>query len=277
MFPNSDTSEIPSSNETHDCTAAAAAASGGFPSRFWPRSQWWSASRPPGSSRSPRRPGRSSRSTMRAPTTSRAEKDLNWLSIDPGAPGATSLTVKWGWDDTATSGANTRDAGSCSTPTATSSPTTRSTSRWRPTAPGRRSCICARPTAAPIAAPAPGSPTRSPRQPWPCLQTRTLRRFRLGRLRPGSRDGKHVSRHDRLLHAGHGRDRRHPARGLRQPGRRVPAQRLQLPLRGSNSDLRLCFAANNGFLTIVKVASPDDGVVHVQRLEQSEGEVTPPE
>ena len=40
------------------------------------------------------------------------QKDLNWLSIDYGAPGATSLTVKWGWDDTATSGANTRDAGS---------------------------------------------------------------------------------------------------------------------------------------------------------------------
>ena len=40
------------------------------------------------------------------------QKDLNWLSIDYGAPGATALTVKWGWDDTATSGANTRDAGS---------------------------------------------------------------------------------------------------------------------------------------------------------------------
>ena len=39
------------------------------------------------------------------------QKDLNWLSIDYGAPGATSLAVKWGWDDTATSGANTRDAG----------------------------------------------------------------------------------------------------------------------------------------------------------------------
>ena len=40
------------------------------------------------------------------------QKDLNWLSIDYGAPGATSLTVKWGWDDTSTSGNNTRDAGS---------------------------------------------------------------------------------------------------------------------------------------------------------------------
>ena len=40
------------------------------------------------------------------------QKDLNWLSIDYGAPEATALTVKWGWDDTATSGANTRDAGS---------------------------------------------------------------------------------------------------------------------------------------------------------------------
>ncbi len=58
----------------------------------------------------------------------------------------------------------------------------------------------------------------------------SLRCTRLGRLRRGSRDWQHVSRHRRLLHAGHRRNRQHPARGLRQPSRRVPAQRLQLPL-----------------------------------------------
>jgi hypothetical protein len=39
------------------------------------------------------------------------QKDLNWLTINYGNPGATQINVKWGWDDTATSGANTRDAG----------------------------------------------------------------------------------------------------------------------------------------------------------------------
>ena len=34
------------------------------------------------------------------------QKDLNFLIVDPGA---TSINVQWGWDDTATSGANTLD------------------------------------------------------------------------------------------------------------------------------------------------------------------------
>ena len=38
------------------------------------------------------------------------QKDLNSLTVDYGLPGATSLSVSWNWDDTATSGANTRDA-----------------------------------------------------------------------------------------------------------------------------------------------------------------------
>ncbi len=38
------------------------------------------------------------------------QKDLNSLTVDYGLPGATSLSVNWNWDDTATSGANTRDA-----------------------------------------------------------------------------------------------------------------------------------------------------------------------
>jgi hypothetical protein len=38
------------------------------------------------------------------------QKDLNFLTVDYGAPGDPSISVKWGWDDTATSGGNTRDA-----------------------------------------------------------------------------------------------------------------------------------------------------------------------
>ena len=37
------------------------------------------------------------------------QKDLNSLEVDYGVPGATSVHVKWGWDDTATTGANTLD------------------------------------------------------------------------------------------------------------------------------------------------------------------------
>jgi hypothetical protein len=39
------------------------------------------------------------------------QKDLNALTVDYGLPGATTINVKWNWDNTATSGANTRDAG----------------------------------------------------------------------------------------------------------------------------------------------------------------------
>ncbi|HEX5902083.1 MAG TPA: hypothetical protein VF028_03055, partial [Actinomycetota bacterium] len=38
------------------------------------------------------------------------QKDLNFLTVDYGAPGANTIDVNWGWDDTATSGNNTRDA-----------------------------------------------------------------------------------------------------------------------------------------------------------------------
>ena len=38
------------------------------------------------------------------------QKDLNFLTVDYGLPGATSIDLNWGWDDTATSGNNTRDA-----------------------------------------------------------------------------------------------------------------------------------------------------------------------
>ena len=39
------------------------------------------------------------------------QKDLNALSVDYGPLGATTINVKWNWDDTATSGNNTRDGG----------------------------------------------------------------------------------------------------------------------------------------------------------------------
>ena len=37
------------------------------------------------------------------------QKDLNFLTVDYGVPGATSINVNWGWDDTATTGNNTLD------------------------------------------------------------------------------------------------------------------------------------------------------------------------
>ena len=37
------------------------------------------------------------------------QKDLSFLTVDYGLPGATTINVQWGWDDTATTGANTRD------------------------------------------------------------------------------------------------------------------------------------------------------------------------
>ena len=37
------------------------------------------------------------------------QKDLNALSVDYGDPGATAIDVTWNWDDTSTTGANTRD------------------------------------------------------------------------------------------------------------------------------------------------------------------------
>ena len=39
------------------------------------------------------------------------QKDLNALTIDYGTPGATSINVKWNWDNTSSQGANTRDGG----------------------------------------------------------------------------------------------------------------------------------------------------------------------
>ena len=170
------------------------------------------------------------------------QKDLNWLSIDYGSPGATSLTVKWGWDDTATSGANTRDAGSLfdtdgdgfanySLYVTVATDGSYTTQLYSCSADSRTD-RCAGPalvgtfaSTATVAVPADSDP------------------FGV----PGSADydAAHVTGNTcrdttGLLHAGHRRDRRHPARGLRQSGRRILAQRLQLPVgRAELGSLRL--------------------------------------
>src|SRR5918994_963066 len=105
MFPNSDTSET-QSNETHDCTVARRS-----------RVRRLSVALFAAITLVVGITAAEAAGTVVAVDDAGADdepgqKDLNWLSIDYGAPGATSLTVKWGWDDTATSGANTRDAGS---------------------------------------------------------------------------------------------------------------------------------------------------------------------
>src|SRR5688572_26200188 len=37
------------------------------------------------------------------------QKDLNSMAVDFGAPGSSTFLVKWNWDNTATTGNNTRD------------------------------------------------------------------------------------------------------------------------------------------------------------------------
>src|SRR5918995_945411 len=111
MFPNSDTSET-QSNQTHDCTATRR-------KRVRRPSVLLLAAITlvVGITAAGQLSVAEAAGTVVAVDDAGADdepgqKDLNWLSIDYGAPGATALTVKWGWDDTATSGANTRDAGS---------------------------------------------------------------------------------------------------------------------------------------------------------------------
>ncbi len=111
MFPNSDTSEI-QSNETHDCTAARRTRV-----RRLSVALLAAITLVVGITAAGQLSVAEAAGTVVAVDDAGADdepgqKDLNWLSIDYGAPGATALTVKWGWDDTATSGANTRDAGS---------------------------------------------------------------------------------------------------------------------------------------------------------------------
>ena len=204
------------------------------------------------------------------------QKDLNWLSVDYGAPGA-ALTVKWGWDDTATSGANTRDAGSLFDTdgdgfanyslyvTVASTARTRRSSILR----GRQShrslpgpaLVGTFASTATVATPADSDP------------------FGV----PGSADfdAAHVTGNTCRATAGcYTQDTVATAESgsrLRQPGRRVPARCLQLPLGPAESDPSDCvFAPNNGFLTIVKVADPDDGTSFPFNASARSSRVTPP-
>ena len=190
------------------------------------------------------------------------QKDLNWLSIDYGAPGATALTVKWGWDDTSTSGANTRDAGSLFdtdgdgfanyslyvTVAANGSHTTQLYS----CAADSRTDRCAGPalvgtfaSTATVAIPADSDP------------------FGV----PGSADydAAHVTGNTCRATTGCYTQDTVATADIRLADFGNPADAFLLnvcsyPSGEPNSDPSDCvFAPNNGFLTIVKVASPNDG------------------
>src|SRR5215204_2802963 len=190
------------------------------------------------------------------------QKDLNWLSIDYGAPGATSLTVKWGWDDTATSGANTRDAGSLFDTDGdgfanyslyvTVATDGSYTTHLYSCAADSRTDRCAGPalvgtfaSTATVAVPAGSDP------------------FGV----PGSADydAAHVTGNTCRATTGCYTQDTVATADIRLADFGNPADAFLLnvcsyPSGEPNSDPSDCvFAANNGFLTIVKVADPDDG------------------
>ena len=111
MFPNSDTSET-QSNETHECTAARRSRVKRLSAALLAAITLVVGITAAGQLSVAEAAGTVVAVDDAGADDEPGQKDLNWLSIDYGAPGATALTVKWGWDDTATSGANTRDAGS---------------------------------------------------------------------------------------------------------------------------------------------------------------------
>ena len=111
MFPNSDTSET-QSNETHECTAARRSRVKRLSAALLVAMTLVVGITAAGQLSVAEAAGTVVAVDDAGADDEPGQKDLNWLSIDYGAPGATALTVKWGWDDTATSGANTRDAGS---------------------------------------------------------------------------------------------------------------------------------------------------------------------
>ena len=171
MFPNSDTSET-QSNETHECTAARRSRVKRLSAALLAAITLVVGITAAGQLSVAEAAGTVVAVDDAGADDEPGQKDLNWLSIDYGAPGATALTVKWGWDDTATSGANTRDAGSLFDTDGDGFANYSLYVTVAPTARTRRSFIHARPTVAPIAAPALRSWARSPRlRPWPRLQT----------------------------------------------------------------------------------------------------------
>ena len=212
---------------------------------------------------SPRRPGRLSRSTTRVPTTSRARRTQT-------APAST--TARPVRRRSQSSGAGTTPQPRvqtpampvrCSTPTATGSPVLAlRDGGHRRLLHDAALLLRGRQPHRSLRRLGPRWWARSPRQrPWPSC------RFGPPSGVPGSADydAAHVTGNTcrtSLLHAGHRRDGRHSARGLRQPGGRVPgAPTSAATPQGSRTRTPsdCVFAPNNGFLTIVKVANPDDG------------------
>ena len=261
MFPNSDTSEI-QSNETHDCTAARRTRV-----RRLSVALLAAITLVVGITAAGQLSVAEAAGTVVAVDDAGADdepgqKDLNWLSIDYGAPGATALTVKWGWDDTATSGANTRDAGSLFDTDGdgfanyslyvTVETDGSYTTQLYSCAADSRTDRCAGPalvgtfaSTATVAVPADSDP------------------FGV----PGSADydAAHVT--GNTCRDTPAATRRTPSRpptsSLADFGNPADAFLLNVcsyPSGEPNSDPSDCvFAPNNGFLTIVKVANPDDG------------------
>jgi uncharacterized repeat protein (TIGR01451 family) len=261
MFPNSDTSEIQSS-ETHDCTSSRRSRVRRLSVALFAAITLVVGITAGGQLSIAEAAGTVVAVDDAGADDEPGQKDLNWLSIDYGAPGATSLTVKWGWDDTATSGANTRDAGSLFDTDGdgfanyslyvTVATDGSYTTQLYSCAADSRTDRCAGPalvgtfaSTATVAVPADSDP------------------FGV----PGSADydAAHVMGNTCRATTGCYTQDTVATADIRLTDFGNPADAFLLnvcsyPSGEPNSDPSDCvFAPNNGFLTIVKVASPDDG------------------
>ena len=261
MFPNSDTSET-QSNETHDCTAARRSRVKRLSVALLAAITLVVGITAAGQLSVAEAAGTVVAVDDAGADDEPGQKDLNWLSIDYGAPGATALTVKWGWDDTATSGANTRDAGSLFDTDGdgfanyslyvTVATDGSYTTRLYSCAADSRTDRCAGPalagtfaSTATVAVPADSDP------------------FGV----PGSADfdAAHVTGNTCRATVGCYTQDTVATADIRLADFGNPADAFLLnvcsyPSGEPNSDPSDCvFAPNNGFLTIVKVADPDDG------------------
>ncbi len=261
MFPNSDTSET-QSNETHECTAARRSRVKRLSAALLATITLVVGITAAGQLSVAEAAGTVVAVDDAGADDEPGQKDLNWLSIDYGAPGATALTVKWGWDDTATSGANTRDAGSLFDTDGdgfanyslyvTVATDGSYTTQLYSCAADSRTDRCAGPalvgtfaSTATVATPADSDP------------------FGV----PGSADfdAAHVTGNTCRATAGCYTQDTVATADIRLADFGNPADAFLLnvcsyPSGQPNSDPSDCvFAPNNGFLTIVKVADPDDG------------------
>ena len=261
MFPNSDTSET-QSNETIECTAARRSRVKRLSAALLAAITLVIGITAAGQLSVAEAAGTVVAVDDAGADDEPGQKDLNWLSIDYGAPGATALTVKWGWDDTATSGANTRDAGSLFDTDGdgfanyslyvTVATDGSYTTQLYSCAADSRTDRCAGPalvgtfaSTATVAMPADSDP------------------FGV----PGSADfdAAHVTGNTCRATAGCYTQDTVATADIRLADFGNPADAFLLnvcsyPSGEPNSDPSDCvFAPNNGFLTIVKVADPDDG------------------